>query len=116
MKFTDSALPLAFGVSKTSEYLPDDLIASCGAYKAAVRLCWVYRRIQGMTKRTLAERAGLYPSHVSDYLSQDESKRDLPADSISAVETICGNRAITQWEMKQRGLTIMEEVIARRAA
>ena len=115
MKLTD-ALPLAFGVSKGSEYVPDDLIARCSSFKAAVRLCWAYRRIQGMTKRTLAERAGLYPSHVSDYLSLEESKRDLPADCISSFEAICGNRAITQWEMRQRGLTIMEEVIAKRAA
>jgi len=116
MKSLDPALALAFGMSKTSEYLPDELIATCCSYKAAVRLCWAHRRIQGMTKRTLAEIAGLYPSHVSDYLSQDDSKRCLPADRISMFEEVCGNRAITQWEMKQRGLTIMEEVIARRAA
>ena len=110
-------LPLAFGVAKTAEWLDDEEIASCPSYRCAVRLCWAHRRSQGMTQRTLAEYAGLYPSHVSDYLSSDAvGKRTLPADKVAAFEQVCGNRAITQWEMKQRGLTILEEVIARKAA
>ena len=110
-------LPLAFGVAKTAEWLAESEIASCQSFRCAVRLCWAHRRIQGMTQRTLAEYAGLYPSHVSDYLSADsDGKRTLPADKVDAFEQVCGNRAITQWEMKQRGLTILEEVIARKAA
>ena len=79
-------------------------------------MCWMHRRSKGMTQRGLAELAGLYASHVSDYLSDQDHHRNLPADRVADFEAICGNRAISQWEMKQRGLTIMEEVIARKAA
>jgi hypothetical protein len=109
-------IPLAFGVSNAPIWLDDKAISSVSSYREAVRICWIHRRIQGMTQRTAAELCGLYPSHVSDYLSDDESKRNLPADRIQAFESLCGNRAITQWEMRQRGLTIMEEVISRKAA
>lgn len=114
MKCSD--LPLAFGVSKGPEWLSHEAISSVQSYREAVRTCWIHRRIQGMTQRTMAEIAGLYPSHVSDYLSEDEGKRNLPAEKIAAFEAVCGNRAITQWEMLERGLTVMEEVIARKAA
>lgn len=115
MKLPNS-LPLAFAVANGPEWLADADIASCQSYRDAVRLCWMHRRSKGMTQSTLAELAGLYPSHVSDYLSQTDLKRNLPAERIADFEAICGNRAITQYEMRQRGLTVMEEVIARRAA
>lgn len=109
-------LPLAFGAANGPEWLSDEVIAACSTYREAVRACWTHRRSQGMTQRTMAEYAGLYPSHVSDYLSADTTKRNLPADKVAAFESVCGNRAISQWEMRQRGLTIMEEVINRKAA
>ena len=109
-------LPLAFGAANGPVWLPDAEIDLCETYRDAVRMCWMHRRSKGMTQATLAELSGLYASHVSDYLSADPERRNLPAERISAVEAICGNRAITQWEMRQRGLTVMEEVIARKAA
>lgn len=109
-------LPLAFGVANGPVWLSDAEIRSCGSYRDAVRLCWMHRRSKSMTQAMLAELAGLYSSHVSDYLSSTEGKRNLPADKVAEFESVCGNRAITQWEARQRGITIMEEVIFNKAA
>lgn len=110
-------LPLAFGVAKGSEWLPAEVIDSLTTYRSAVRCCWENRRIRGMTRAHLAELVGLYASHVSDYLSEsNEGHRNLPAEHIASFEAVCGNRAITQFEMKQRGLHIMEQMISKEAA
>lgn len=85
-------------------------------YRDAVRLCWAMRRIKGMTKRMLAAEAGLYHPHVSDYLSDDETKRELPAKYIKAFEAVCGNSAISQWLAAQSKLTVLEELQAQRMA
>ncbi|MDN7490553.1 hypothetical protein QZM35_22845 [Burkholderia sp. AU45274] len=42
--------------------------------------------------------------------------RNLPAEKIDAFEAAVGNKVITQWKARTAGLTIMEEVIAARAA
>ena len=85
-------------------------------YREAVRACWALRTRKHLTMRLLAAGAGLYPSHVSDYLSGDASKRELPAKHINAFEIECGNRLITQWMNLQAGLHVLEEVTTRRAA
>lgn len=115
MKFNNE-LPLAFGVSHGSEWIADNLCAMCSSYRDAVRMCWQCRRVRNMTHRSLAELADLTPQHVSDYLALDDNagRRSLPADKVANFEAACGNRAITQWEMKQRGLTILEQVLAER--
>lgn len=85
-------------------------------YRNAVQTCWLMRKRRSMSMRALAEEAGLYASHVSDYLSDDASKRNLPADRIARFEEACGNRCITQWLTQQAQLTILETFVARRAA
>ncbi len=80
-------------------------------YRDAVRLCWQQRTRRSLTARGLAEEAGLYASHLSDYLSHLETKRELPAKHIAAFELACGNRAITQWLARQANLTILEQFI-----
>ena len=52
--------------------------------------------------------------HVSDYLSDDETKRELPAKYIKAFEAVCGNSAISQWLAAQSKLTVLEEMQAER--
>lgn len=88
----------------------------CETYRDAVRLCWSLRRVKGMTKRMLAAEAGLYHPHVSDYLSEDDNKRELPAKYIKAFEATCGNTAISQYLARQSKLTVLEELQARMAA
>lgn len=91
--------------------VPVDVVAGLVTYRDAVRMCWQLRQRTSLTKRVLAEEAGLYASHVSDYLSDEDSKRELPAKHIAAMEVACGNRVITQWVARRANLTIMEQFI-----
>ena len=91
--------------------VPVAVVAAVPSYRQAVRLCWQLRLRTAITRRVLAEEVGLYASHVSEYLSDDETKRELPAKHIAAMEVACGNRAITQWLTRRAGLTILEQFI-----
>lgn len=92
------------------------LIDECPTYREAVRQCWSMRTRPRMTKRQLAEEVGCYASHVTDYLSDDGTKRDLPARHIAEFEVSCGNRFISQWIARRSELTVLEEYVARRQA
>lgn len=92
-----------------------EIVMACRSYREAVKACWDMRTRRHMTRSFLAEAAGLYASHVSDYFSDDEKKRELPAKHINAVEIECGNRFISQWLARQANLTILEQYIDRRA-
>jgi hypothetical protein len=111
-------LPLLGGAVHGPSFLPADVVASCKTYREIVRLSWINRRSKCMTLRTLGELVGAYPSHVSDYLHADDkpSRRDLPAERLNAWASVVGNWGVQQWLARQAGLTLMEEVIAQRAA
>lgn len=91
-------------------------VASCKTYRDAVKLCWQLRRVRNMTQQRLAEDAGLYAPHVTRYLHDGKTQRDLPAWAIRAFETTCGNTAITQWLTLGAKLTVVEEMQLLRAA
>ena len=93
-----------------------DAINAAQSYRDAVRLCWSLRTRVNLPRAVLAMEAGLYASHVTDYLSDNPEKRELPAKHIAAFEVSCGNRAITQWLAAQAQLTILETFIQRKAA
>lgn len=111
-------LRLLGGVVNGPAFLPADVIDACATYREAVRISWAHRRIKAMTQRTLAELIESYPSHVSDYLHADDkdSRRNLPGDRLNAFAAAVGNWGVQQWLMHQAKLTLMEEVIAARAA
>jgi hypothetical protein len=94
--------------------LDPQLIATVHTYRDAVRLCWTVRSRPGMTQRQIAEETGAYASHINDYISADESKRELPAKRINAFELSCGNRAISQWVAHRAGLQVSYAPAARR--
>jgi hypothetical protein len=98
--------------------IDNEIVLACRTYRQAVCACWDMRTRRSLTRRVLAEEAGLYASHVSDYLSEVDCKRELPAKHINAFEISCGNRMISQWLAQQAQLTILEQFIsnARRAA
>ena len=97
-----------------------EIVDACATYREVVCVCWDLRTRRALTKRALAEEVdGLYPSHLSDYLSKLAGKRELPAKHINGFERACGNRAITQWLTRRAQLTILEQFIqqpSRRAA
>lgn len=123
MKFRDEytrELPLLGGVVQGQRLVvPAEVVMGLRSYRQACRLAWKLRVIRNMTRRTLAEQAGLYTSHCSDYFSVVEHRRELPAKHIAAVEAVLGNTVISQWVAQQSHLTVLEEVRAgrmRRAA
>ncbi|WP_162600752.1 helix-turn-helix transcriptional regulator [Paraburkholderia sp. C35] len=111
-------LGLVGGVVLAPAFLPDAEVAKCSTYREIVRVSWANRRSKAMTRQTLAEMIGCYASHVSDYLQADDkpSRRDLPAKCLNAWAATVGNWGVQQWLNRQSKLTIMEEVIAQRAA
>ena len=96
--------------------VPPDVVARCDSYREAVRLCWDLRRVRNMTKRQLAEVAGLYAPHVTCYLESGARQRDLPGHAVRGFEWACGNTAVSQWHSLQAKLTVVEEMQAMRLA
>ena len=117
----NTELPLMGGVLNGPVFLSDDKIASCKTYREAVCLAWDERRSKGMTRERLGQLCELLPQHLSDYFARGESnpkgqrRRSLPAEKIRDVESALGNRAITQYLVRQAQLTLMEEMFAQRA-
>lgn len=117
MKFADDMslpLPLLGGLVQPQRLvLPPQVVMGIKSYRHACRLAWKLRNPR-ITQRTLAELAGLYTSHVSDYFSLHVSRRELPARHVATVERILGNTAISQWLAQQSQLTVLEEMQAAR--
>ncbi|WP_347558543.1 XRE family transcriptional regulator [Robbsia sp. KACC 23696] len=118
---THTAIEEEKAALKGADFLPEDAVANCSTYRAAVWLAWENRRHRGMTKSRLAEVCDLYAPHVTHFvnpLAQDgkgKRRADLPAEKISAFEAAVGNRAVSQWLSRRARLTIMEEMIAARS-
>lgn len=93
-----------------------DVVAQFDSYRDAVRYCFMHRRTSGMCRRLIAALAEMPPQHIGEYLSEDTTKREMPAKYIPAFESVCGNSAVSQWLALQANLTVMEELQARRAA
>lgn len=90
--------------------VPAEAISKCKSYREAVRLCWDLRKVRNMTRRTLAERAGLYAPHVTCYLEDGPNQRDLPGQYVKGFEAACDNCAVSQWLALQSHLTVVEEL------
>ena len=109
-------LPL-FGRLDAPSVAPAKLIRYANDFRQACQIAWEYRRIKRMTAAVLAQNTGMYPSHVSEYLSPRTKKpRDMPAKFIPAFEREIGNTIVTQWLALQAELTISEEMQADRRA
>lgn len=109
-------LPLMGGVVQAQRLtVPPEVVRSVPTYRHACRMAWKLRSAR-ITQRTLAELAGLYTSHVSDYFSLHSTRRELPARHVAAVEAVVGNTLISQWLAQQSHLTVMEELQALRRA
>jgi DNA-binding transcriptional regulator YdaS (Cro superfamily) len=111
-------LALVGGVIQAQRLVvPPQVVMGIKSYRHACRLAWKLRQVRNLTRRSLAEQCGLYTSHVSDYFSMHEHRRELPARHVAAVERVLGNAVISQWLAQQAQLTVLEEMqAARRAA
>lgn len=100
------------------DVVPVEIVRTANTYRQAVRLCWQLRRLRRLTFRQLAAETGVPPQHVGDYFNADDGRfrRDLPGDSVKAIEAVLGNTAITQWHAQQAQLTVLEEMQATRRA
>lgn len=119
MKVSDEqlALPLIGGVIERQRLVvPPAVVMGIKSYRHACRLAWKLRVVRNLTRRTLAELTGAYTSHVSDYFSVHENRRELPARLIAPVELVLGNTVISQWVAQQSKLTVLEELQAGRQA
>lgn len=87
------------------------VIANIRTYREACRTAMAMSPRKHLTYRVLAEETGTYASHVSEYFSEDVSKRELPAKYINEVEISLGNRVISQWLASQAQLTVLEQFI-----
>ena len=98
--------------------VPASEIAKLRSYREAVVAAWAHRRIKGMTHATLAERTGMRPSHISDYLSTEahdkngKERREMPAKYLPAFEAAAGNTFVTQWLMEQSRKAVQESLAA----
>lgn len=113
MKFIDQdtlPLPLLGGVVQPQRLVvPPEIVMGVKSYRHACRMAWKLRNPR-ITQRTLAELAGLYPSHVSDYFSVHAHRREMPAKCIAAAERVLGNTLISQYLAQQSMLTVLEEM------
>lgn len=117
MKFHDDhtlPLPLVGGVVQAQRLVvPPQVVMGLRTYRHACRLAWKLRSPR-ITQRTLAELAGLYPSHTSDYFSLHADRRELPARHVGAVCRVLGNTVIVQWLAQSGQVTVLEEMQAER--
>jgi hypothetical protein len=110
-------LPLIGGVvEQQRRVVPPQVIKGLKSYRHACRLAWKLRHVRNLTRAELARQAKLYPSHVSDYFSRHESRRELPAAQVAAVERVLGNKVISQWLAYQADDMLLSELDAMRRA
>lgn len=127
MKFTydaqaqQLALPLLGGVVQAQRLVvPPAVVMRLKSWRQACRLTWRLRSPR-ITQRTFAELSGCYTSHVSDYFSVHEQRRQLPAEKAGAACLVLGNTVLIQYLAQAAQVTLLEEMqaaslAARRAA
>lgn len=106
-----AALPLVGGVVQAQRLVvPSQAVAGLVDYRHACRLAWKLRANKRLTKRAVADAAGLHYSHCTDYFSVQPTRRELPARCIAAVERVLGNTVISQYLATAAHLTVLEEL------
>lgn len=104
-----------------AEWAPDSDVTGWKSYRDAVLWCWENRPHRGMNEpddqAMFARHAGVHAPHMSRYVNRrTKAPMDLKPDLIPAFEAYTGWRGITQYLARHAKATLMEEVIARRAA
>lgn len=103
------------------KFVDEEIVRSWKNKREAVLWCWEHRPKRGMNEphdqSMCARQIGMYVSHISRCLNpRSKAPMELKSDYVDGFEQYTGWRGVSQFEMRDRGLTIMEEVIAQRAA
>lgn len=109
-------LPLLGGVVQAQRLvLPPEVVMRIKTWRQACRLAWRLRNPR-ITQRTFAELTGCYVSHVSDYFSVHEHRRELPAKHAGQACLVLQNTVLAQWLAQTCQVTVLEEMQAQRMA
>lgn len=105
----------------TLAFVNDAIVRSWATKRDAVTWCWANRPKRGMNEpddqSMCARFVGMHAPHMSRCLNmRTKAPMDMQSQYVKLFEQYTGWRGISQFEMRERGLTIMEEVIAARAA
>lgn len=104
-----------------AEFAPDSAVTGWKTYRDAVMWCWQNRPHRGMNEpddqAMFARHVGMHAPHMSRCVNpRTKAPMKLDPDLVPAFEAYTGWRGITQYMTKIGKTTLMEEVIARRAA
>jgi len=105
-----------------AEWVPLSVITGWETYRDAVLWCWTNRRVhhgkcEPDDQALFARSSGMHAPHASRcFNSKTKSPMSLPPGLIPAFESFTGWRGVTQFQAMQSRVTLMEQVIAQRAA
>jgi hypothetical protein len=121
MKDNNQAEMPWFQVLPKIGFVSDEVVRTWTCKRDAVAWCWANRPKRGMNEpddqSMCARFVGMHAPHMSRCLNQrTRAPMDMQSQYVKLFEQYTGWRGISQFEMRDRGLTIMEEVIAQRAA
>ena len=110
-----------FGSLQKASWVPVEVVDRWQSYREAVVWCWANRPFHGLAEpddqALFARHAGVHAPHMSRYVSEfSKAPMELKPDLIPAFEAYTGWRGVTQYLAKQSTVTIMEQVIAEKAA
>lgn len=89
-------LPL-LGVMDRPVFLPEEEVERINSEKEAIATCWAYRR----TKYTQKAAAAMLEINQGVFSQALNGERNLPPGTRIAFQWLCGNWALTQYEMKE---------------
>lgn len=87
-------------------FLPESILARIDSEADAVAWCWAMRRIKAMTMTEAARHLGVPKSHLSNILS---GKKYPSWGMRIALQRLCGNWVIRQWEDRECGFVTNRE-------
>jgi hypothetical protein len=102
-------------------FVNEEVVRAWSSKREAVRWCWEHRPKRGFNEpddqSACARFVGMHVPHMSRCLNvKTKAPMDMQSQYVKLFELYTGWRGVSQFEMRDRGLTIMEEVIAQRAA
>jgi len=102
-------------------WVPSAIVTGWTDYRSAVIWCWLNRarnsRCEIGDQAMFARASGAHRPHVSRYFNRGtKAPMDLPPDLVPSFEAFTGWRGITQYMAGIGNTTVMEQVIAQRAA